>query len=228
MLLQPVVTNQIWCAEHPIRFGPLKISSRATFVKLLDGSVWVHSPIPITDQMASELSQIGEVRYVVAPNLQHHLYFSEYFKAFPTAQGFIAPGLDLKKPALRGFQILGAAPETCWADDFDSVFVDGLPVLNETAWFHLPTGTLILTDLLFCFGRSNGLLMTMVARLLGVYDRLGVSRSMKMMVKDKAAFKASIARIEDWDVKRIILAHDQIVETDSKRALKDAFAWLEC
>lgn len=226
MSLQVLVPDQIWFATHLVRFGPLQITTRATFVKLLDGSIWVHSPIPASEEIIRSLAQIGPVRYVIAPNRSHHLYFLQFLEAFPDAHGFIALGLKEKRTSLAGFQVLDELAEVPWQRDFESALIRGLPVLNETAWLHLATGTLILTDLLFCFGTTNGIINRTVARLLGVYNKLAMSRTMKVMVKDKDAFTASISRIMSWDIRRVIVAHDQIIESETMPRLRDAFAWL--
>ena len=117
-----------------------------------------------------------------------------------------------------------SAPQ--WAPDLQATSIEGLPVLNETVWFHPSSGTLILTDLLFCFGQDNSALSRLVARLLGVYGRLGMSRSMKALVTDKAALAASVGKLLRLEVRRIVLAHDQIIEDDASQHLEQAFRWL--
>jgi len=113
-----------------------------------------------------------------------------------------------------------------WQDELQSWFIDGLPVLSETVWFHERTGTLLLTDLLFCFGTHNTGLARLVARLLGVYDRLGMSLTMKLMTKDKQALRRSIEPLLLLPVQRIVLAHDQIIEKQPTIRLREAFEWL--
>lgn len=226
MVLKTLVPGQIWYAQQAIQFGPLNLSTRATFVKLRDGSIWVHSPIEPSPQLVAEIAEIGPVRYVVAPNKSHHLFFKPFIEAFPNAQGYIAPGLAEKRPDLSVYPELSPLETPAWADELIATFVEGLPIVNETVWFHSATGTLILTDLLFCFGTEHAGLTRMVARLLGVYDQLAMSRTMKLLVKDKAALARSLDALLALDIERIVLAHDQIIENDAKRKLSAAFNWL--
>ena len=121
---------------------------------------------------------------------------------------------------------MGTSELSDWSPDLESRFVEGLPVLNETVWFHPSTGTLILTDLLFNLGKGNGVMLGLVARMLGVHDRLAMSRTMKMMTKDKAAVAAAARHLLSLPVKRIVLAHDQIIEEDAAARMKAAFDWL--
>lgn len=128
------------------------------------------------------------------------------------------------RPDLSRFQhIPRDAP---WNSEIQGFFIEGLPILNETVWFHIDTGTLILTDLLFCFAESNRGFAALVAKLLGVYGKLGMSRTMKLAVKDKQALATSVLPLLSLPVRRVIVAHDQIVEEQPLEVLKEAFAWL--
>jgi hypothetical protein len=195
-----------------------------TVVRLDDGSLWVHSPISPTPELLDALRSIGPVRYVVAPNKSHHLFFVPFLAAQPYAEGFIAPGLASKRPDLKGLPV--QTHEAPWRAELESFFIDGLPILNETAWFHSATGSLILTDLLFCFSTQHRGMSAFISRILGVHGVLGMSRTMKLAVKDKHALARSIAPLLSLPVQRVIVAHDQIVSEQPAEKLAQAFAWL--
>jgi Domain of unknown function (DUF4336) len=195
-----------------------------TVVRLRDGSLWVHSPISPTPDLIDDLRSLGTVRYVVAPNKSHHLFFLAFLNAHPDAQGLVSAGLELKRPDLSRFQQIPR--EAPWTSEIQGFFIEGLPILNETVWFHIDSGTLILTDLLFCFGESNRGIAALVSKLLGVYGKLGMSRTMKLAVKDKRALARSVLPSLSLPVQRVVVAHDQIVEEQPQQKLKEAFAWL--
>ena len=219
------VPNSVWHAQQPLKFGPISLTTRMTIVRLRDGSLWVHSPISPTRELVEEIQCIGTVRYVIAPNKSHHLFFLEFLHAHPNAEGFIASGLDVKRPDLSGFPRI--PHETPWASEIQGIFIEGLPILNETVWFHIDTGTLVLTDLLFCFAESNRGIAALVSKLLGVHGKLGMSRTMKLAVKDKRALAKSVLPLLSLPVQRVIVAHDQIIEEQPLEKLKEAFAWLQ-
>jgi len=175
--------------------------------------------------MIAQLQALGPVEYVIAPNKSHHLFLLDFMGAFPTAKAWVAPGLHDKRPDLLGHPSL-AGREDLWEPELQGFFIDGLPLINETVWFHPATGTLILTDLLFFFGSETRGFSRLLARLLGVYNHLGMSRTMKLLVKDKAALARSVRPLLDLPVQRIIVAHGQVVEKDARQALARAFAWL--
>lgn len=225
MSLECLVPETVWHATQPLQFGPIAISTRMTVVRLSDGSLWVHSPIAPTRELIDEIAALGRVGHVIAPNRSHHLFFLRFLSAFPSARGYIARGLESKRPDLKGFpELPSVAP---WGGELHGFFIEGLPVLDETVWFHPATGTLVLTDLLFCFSNENRGLTAWVARLLGVRGRLAMSRTMKLMVKDKSALRRSVTPLLSLPVQRVIVAHDQIVCEQPAARLAQAFAWLE-
>ena len=224
MLLSCVVPNSIWHAQQPLKFGPISLTTRMTIVRLRDGSLWVHSPIAPTPDLVDELQKVGIVRYVVAPNKSHYLFFLAFLNAYPSAQGFIAAGLEKKRPDLSRFSQLPR--EAPWGSELQGYFIEGLPILNETAWFHGDTDTLILTDLLFCFSESNRGITRLGTKLLGVHGKLGMSRTMKLATKDKQALARSVLPLLSLPVQRVIVAHDQIVNEQPIAKLTLAFAWL--
>ena len=224
MRLNCIVPNALWHAQQSLTFGPISLTTRMTVVRLRDGSLWVHSPVSPTRELMDELAAIGPIRYVIAPNKSHHLFFLPFMNASPSAEGFIAAGLELKRPDLQGFaQIPSEAP---WGSELQGFFVDGLPILNETVWFHAATGTLILTDLLFCFSRTNRGLTALVSTILGVNGKLGMSRTMKFATKDRRALARSVAPLLTLPVQRVIVAHDEIIDEEPMAKLAEAFAWV--
>lgn len=225
MTLECLVPDRLWHAQQPLRFGPITITTRMTVVRLQDGTLWVHSPIAPTAKLVQQLSAIGRVRYVVAPNKSHHLFFLDFLGAHPSAQGLIAPGIESKRPDLAEYIRIGEWEP--WGTDLRSFFIEGLPILNETVWFHPGTETLILTDLLFCLSKSSRGLASFLASALGVRDNLAMSRTMKLMVKDRKALSNSVRPLLDLPVQRIVVAHDEVVTVSAKLKLAVAFAWLQ-
>jgi len=224
MPLTCTVPNSVWYAQQPLKFGPISITTRMTVVRLRDGSLWVHSPISPTRDLIDALQKLGTVRYVLAPNKSHHLFFLAFLNAHPAAQGFIATGLEAKRPDLSRFpNISGQVP---WSPEIQGFFIEGLPILNETVWFHIDTGTLIVTDLLFCISETRRGIAALISKLLGIHGTLGMSRTMKLAIKDKQALARSVRPLLELPVQRVMVAHDQIINEQPGAKLAKAFAWL--
>ena len=225
MPLECIVPNRLWHAQQPLKFGPIAISTRMTVVRLRDESLWVNSPIAPTPDLVEQLRGIGQVRFVIAPNKSHHRFFVDFLAAYPLAQGFIAPGLEKKRADLAHYPQLSGGG--LWNPELRSFFIEGLPIINETVWFHEDTGTLIVTDLLFCFSEANRGLASLVARALGVRGNLAMSRTMKLLTADKVALARTVKPLQSLPVRRVIVAHDAIISEAPATKLVQAFAWLQ-
>lgn len=65
-----------------------------------------------------------------------------------------------------------------------------------------------------------------MARALGVLEEAGMSRTMKLAVRDRKALADSVKPILDLPVERVVLAHDQVITSEARERLGRAFAWL--
>jgi len=192
-----------------------------TVVRLANGQLWLHSPVPISAETKAQLAALGEVAFIVAPNRFHHLYAGDCAAAFPSATLFGAPGLAKKRPDLR-MQTLRAAPEPEWESELDQVFVEGVPALKETIWFHRASRTIIVTDVCQYVAGDVPLSSRLYTGLMGVYRRVAVSKAVRLAIKDRAAFAGSVRRILAWDFDRVIFAHNVILERDAYGSVKRA------
>ena len=92
------VPGRIYIVEYPVRFGGMDLFSRMTIVRLNDGKLWLHSPCKIDALLKSEIDQLGEVAYIIAPGNFHHLYVSDLQTEYPNAETFLCPGLERNAP----------------------------------------------------------------------------------------------------------------------------------
>jgi hypothetical protein len=195
-----------------------------TVVRLRGNRLWLHSPVPISRQVREQLDALGQVAFIVAPNKAHHLFLEDCALAFPEAQVFAAPGLLRKRPELSGVRELGAVPEPEWNDELGQVLVEGIPIVNETAWYHRASRTLVLTDLCQWWQGDMPFSSRLYATLTGVRRRLAVPYTVRLVVKDRPALARSVHRIFEWDFERVVVAHNAIVEQHAREALRLAFA----
>lgn len=223
--VETVDPGRLWRVGTTIPFGPLRLRTAMTVIRLADGTLFVHSPLAPTRDLTRALDTLGRVAYAVAPNRSHHLYFAKFLRRYPRAQAFVAPGLAEKEPLFNHFDALGPGVVAPWAGELPSVFVEGLPVLNETVWYDPPSRTLVVTDLLFCIAHPENRAARVATTLLGVRARLAMSWTMRLAVRDRAAFARSVAAIRAFDFARISLAHDCVVERDAVRAFDAAVGW---
>jgi hypothetical protein len=218
------VAQDIWHLPYHFTALGIRISSRMTVVRLGDGKLWLHSPVPISPQVRAQLDGLGEVAFIVAPNKTHHLFAGDCKEAFPQAMLFGAPGLGRKRPDLQGLHELGTAPEPYWQGELGHLLVEGIPLMNETVWFHHRSRTLILTDLCQWWKGEMPVSSRMYASLTGVRQHLAVPYTVRLLVKDRPALARSIHMMFEWDFERVIVAHNAILDTKAREAVKAALA----
>lgn len=202
-----VIDRDLWCVTFPFR----GIGVRMTVVKLSSGGLFVHSPGPLDSELKSDLARLGPVESIVAPNDFHHLYLTDFAAAYPDARVFATPGVGKKQPKARIDEPLGQTPDPSWAADLDQVALEGMDKVNEVVFFHRPSKSLIVTDLVFNVPRDVPLLARIFTRISGTYGRIGVSRILKrFMVNDAEAFLSSVERLYAWPFSRVIMTHGDI------------------
>jgi len=98
-----------------------------------------------------------------------------------------------------------------------------MPRLNEFVFLHAASRTLIVADLVFNFDvNGQHLLGKLFLKLNGLYGRVGCSRIFRRFIKNRAAFRASIAELPQWGFDRIVLGHGRIVAADARHVLAQA------
>lgn len=205
----------------------LHFGRRMTIVRLPAGDLWVHSPIAPTDEVVATLARLGPVGHLVGPNRVHDCYLAAAQAVWPAALLHGAPGLARSNRRLRIDETLGNVPFPALAPHFDQHLLRGQPHVNEVVCLHRASRTLIIADLLFNFGPERDLLTRLFMRHINqAYGRPVPSRLFKSLIKDRAAFRASLDQIIAWDFDRIIVGHGALIETNGKSVLREAFAFL--
>ena len=204
----------------------LPLGRQIVAVRLPSGSLWIHSPIPMTPGLRQELDSLGEVGHVMAPNLWHDECLREFQAEYPRALFHAAPGLAARKRDVRFGAELSDAPPPGWDGVIEQHLVRGMPAMNEVVFFHRPSRSLILADLAFNFGPEGPRWFAWLMQAYGSWERFGPTRLEKIMMRDRAAVRASIDRILAWDFQRVIVGHGHNVETDAREKFRAAFAFL--
>lgn len=216
----------IWTVVAPIKaMGVIPMTSRMTVVRLRDGGLLVHSPVKLGPDLHRELAALGPVRHVVAPNRMHHMYCGDYRAAYAEARVYGAPGVAKKRPDLALDGELGDAPDEAWAGEVDQALVGGIPILNEVAFLHRPSGTLIVTDTAANGTTEDPVAQRVWSRLNGVQGRLKTPGEIRLMCRDRKAARRSFDKVLGWGFDRVVVGHGAIVRADGKARAREAFAW---
>ncbi|MGJ5628246.1 DUF4336 domain-containing protein [Nostoc sp. CALU 1950] len=226
------IDTDLWVAEQPLKYFGLEVGTRMTVIRLTSGKLMVISPIGIDDATINELNQLGEVIYIVAPNLYHHLFVADFKLCYPRAKLWAVSGLERKRPDLQIDQIISDRTihlidgvEYLLVQGFNTLDTSGLSPLNECVFFHVKSRTLIVTDTVFHFDDQCSPSTRLVAKLLGGYNQLRPSLLEKFATQDKVKVKWSIQQLLTWDFERVIMAHGSIIEQNGKSQFKAGYEW---
>ena len=219
----------LYSTEGPaISFFGFVYPTRMAAARLADGSLWVWSPVALTDGLAAEVRTLGPVRYIVAPNALHHLFLHEWARRWPDALLYAPPGLARKKPALHFAAELGEEPDPAWLGDIDQAVFRGSIALREVVFFHRPSRTAIFGDLIQRFPAAQargwrGALM----RLDGLVGEHGSTpREWRASFLRRSAARAARAKVLAWSAERLLIAHGACVDRGAAATIESALAWI--
>jgi hypothetical protein len=193
---------------------------------LSNGTLVVVSPPPLIESRdAAAIDSIGVVRQVVAPNTFHYVYAAEFMVRYPEASLLVSPGLLERVTELPPAEELGPTPPEIWSGELDLAVLGPVRGVSEVAFFHHPTGALILTDLAFNLTRFARSFDRIAWRLAGVPKGFGPSRTARLLLlRDHAEASRCLSRVSEWPIRQIIVAHGGLVEHDAKVQFLKAFA----
>jgi hypothetical protein len=215
----------LWVAPAPLKFMGLHLGTRMTVVRLSGGDLWVHSPIAPTPELRAEVDALGPVRHIVAPNLYHHLFAGQWHAAYPSASLWGPAALARKRKDLKLTSTLEQVSATAWASDLVPLHIDGC-MLDETVFVHRTTRTLVASDITENFATSPYWVTRTYLKMAGIHGRIGFSRLLRFVYRDRPAARRSIDALLAQDFDRIVLAHGDIIPSGGKDALQSTYGFL--
>lgn len=212
----------LWIVAQPFRLLGAELGNRMTIIRLSDGGLLLHSPVAANAALLEAVAQCGPVRFIIIPNRFHGLHVNDWLEAFPAARFLAVDGV--RSTSKHKSERLTLDSMRSCQPDIETLAVGGMSKLNEFLFFHPPSQTLIMTDLCFNIGTEISAWSKLFFKLNGAYATFGPSRLMKSMIDDKSELAISIKTLLEWDFKRVIVSHGQIVEQNARQLVKDAFA----
>jgi len=250
MVIRDITPNITTLSVPFLRFGHLKIGGRGTIVKLATGSLAVFSPVVFTPDVKSKVSSLGTVKYIVAPDFEHHIFLKLWAQEYPQAEIIGVDGLPEKReadPETKGTKFehvftpsnkrdLRISPE--FDNEFDYEYVHSHKN-KELVFLHRPTRTMIEADLIFNLpateqysktgaNPTSGILTNLFASIMNTRgDAIWQQRFLWYLSasKDRKAFAESVNVIRKWDFDRLIPCHGDVIETGGKDVFNKLIKW---
>ncbi|HEV7254340.1 MAG TPA: DUF4336 domain-containing protein [Mesorhizobium sp.] len=231
---KPVAEN-LWIVDSgPIKvMGLLPLPIRMTVIRLSGGGLLLHSPTPFRFALKQELDALGRVEHLVAPNSAHWTFVKEWQSHLPDALTWAAPGLrdraPVRKSGVRLDRDLGEAAPEAWAGEIEQVVVPGGGGFAELAFFHKPTRSLVLTDLVLNLEpRKLPLAMRPLAYVTGITAPGGRAPIYlrKIVRAEGERARAAARRLVALGPERVIFTHGKWFEQDGAARLRRSLSWL--
>ena len=219
----------LYSADGPtVSFFGFPYPTRMVVARLSDGSLWVWSPVGLTENLANALEVIGPVLHIVSPNKIHHLFLGEWADRWPDARLYAPPGLAQKKPEVRFCGELGDEPDPAWAADIDQVVFRGSFALEEVVFFHRASGTAIFGDLIQRHDESKmsgwkGRLMRFDGL---VGERGSTPREWRASFVRRGPARSAREKVLGWRPDRLVIAHGECAQTRGTEIIANALSWI--
>lgn len=207
---------------------PMPFTTRMTVVRLLNGGLFLHSPVAFDDGLAGELRRMGSVRHLISPNQWHYAHIGEWQKAFPEAVAWASPGVRRRAHArhidVNFTRDLAAEPPPDWRDEIDQTLVPG-GIFKEFVFFHKASRSLIVADTIM--NLELGKLdqpWRAITKLSGMYYPHGqIFFGMRLpLLLQKRKTREVFEKIRSWRPQRIVLSHGRCFD-ESGEAMRRIF-----
>ena len=199
----------------------MDIGRNVTVIRLGTGKLVIHSTAKFDEHDIAAVNALGEPGWLVEGMVDHDTYSSAGRNAFPEIPFYAPPTFQ----GSIGFNTksLDSPPEE-WSPELEVIPILGAPKMAEWVFFHHPSGTLIVCDLLFHFPEFENLwAKILMTPALGFNPAPGFSKRLKMAIKDKAAFSGSLEKVLELPIKRIVPGHGDVLETNAMERARETF-----
>ncbi|EAQ89809.1 hypothetical protein CHGG_06428 [Chaetomium globosum CBS 148.51] len=166
MVIRDITPNVVTFSVPFLRFGRIPIGGRGTLIRLTSGALAVFSPVAHTAAAAAKVASLGgDVRYLIATDIEHHIFLSEWAAAYPNAKLVGPEGLPEKRQATEGDPRIGKEEFAVvvgkgndgrdarvigedFGRDFEMEYFRGHPNREVVFWYR-PEKVVVQADLVF-------------------------------------------------------------------------------
>ncbi len=226
------VGEGLWVAEGGIvSFFGFPYPTRSVVVRLDAGRLWVWSPIRLDEDLRREIDGLGDVAHLVSPNKLHHLFLEAWKSAYPAARLWAPRSTIARFRKLEFAGVLADSPPPEWGPDIDQAWFRGSLAMDEIVFFHRPSRTAIVADLIEAFDddflqRHWPWWSRPLARLDGIAAaHPGAPREWRLSFFDRAPARAAREKALGWGCERVVIAHGRWPRSASSISSRPAPRW---
>ena len=148
------LAENLWLLTYPLKILGADIIRNVTVIRHDSGKLLIHTTAPFTASDIEAIHQLGEPAWLVEAMLDHDTFGNEGHAAFPDVPYFAPPGFE--KRVTCPVESL-ANPPSEWLSEIAVTVIEGNPSFGEHVFFHRPSRTLIVADLIFNYRKAPSL-----------------------------------------------------------------------
>jgi hypothetical protein len=213
------LSEDVAMMQFSLRGFGIDFGRNVTLLRLRDRRLVIHSSAAFSPEDVARIREFGEPAWLVDATRMHDTFARQARLALPTLP-HLAPG------PLKGISTMPLfPPPSDWKGEIEVLRIEGLRKIDEHAFFHRASRTLVLADLLFHFSpETRGWPRFFIRHVMRLPRLMGISAFFRLMIRDKEAFGRSMTKVLGWDFERVIVAHREVIETGARRHLRDALS----
>lgn len=225
-----LLAQDIWIFEgRAVQFMGFPFSTRMTVIRLSNDELWIHSPIELSDEIMEQISMLGRVKYLIAPNHLHHLFLLEWIESYPDVEVYGTSEVIKKRSDISFSGTLDEESSKYWSGEIEQELFTGSPVMEECVFYHRSSGTLIVTDLIENFsGKDFKYWQKLIAKGVGILapnGKMPLDWRLTFLFSQSKARK-HLNRILAWRPHRLVMSHGEIIREGADEFLVRSFKWL--
>lgn len=221
--------DSLWTATTPISFAGIWFPHVMTIIRLTGGGLLLHSPCRPSTALVDEIAHIGSVVHIVAPNWFHDLYLREYRSLYRNAT-FWGPPIMRRRPISAVIDcVLEKETRTPWSREMPNFVIPGLLPFDESIFFHRPSRTLIVADLLVNVSAAAGApsFTRFAYRVSGIEGRPTMFPYMRWFgITARRSLRSAAQQILEWNPERLIVGHGSPIASNAETQLRAALRGL--
>jgi hypothetical protein len=231
-MLEPLGQDLWFVDGGTVSFKGFDYPTRMVIVRLVDGALWLWSPIEKTKTLADAVRALGPVQHIVSPNSLHYLFLAEWQAEFPGARLWGTASTIAKCRSLRFSEPLADVAPAAWEGQIDQFYFTNSLFMNELVFFHRASRTAIIADLSQTF--SEAFLrdywpwwLRWIARRSKMLEGQGYPPiDYRLSFRDRASARPKIRALIGEHPDHVVVAHGEIVRSQGEAFLRGAFSWL--
>lgn len=207
--------------SYPLNLFGMKVGRNVTLFRLRSGKLVIHSTAPFTEADVTAIREFGEPGWLLDATNFHDTLARPGVAAYPDLPYLVPEGFPLAGK-LKTHPLEEVPSE--WKGELKVIKIDGMPSINEHAFYHPESKTLVIADLLFNLPDSVGAFtLGFLGLISGIKKHPGNSRMFRLAIKNREAFERSLQRLLALDFEQIIVAHGEPITDDAKETLARVF-----